>query len=530
MAGSKRRKWFIAAVILTVAVAVSLWIAAVRIRDRFEPFIRAQAVAWLEQRFHADVELASLRIHIPAISPLKMLFTRGSGTFAKVEGSGLQLRQKADTRYPPFLELNYFSFSIDLGAVFESPKHIDRITLSGMRIAIPPRREQTSQEDNGSSTSDVIIGEITATDAHLTILPKQAGKEPLRFDIASLLLKSVGKETAMQYQALLTNPKPAGLIHSTGSFGPWNADEPGDTPLNGHYVFEHADLSVFSAIAGILHSTGDFKGTLSAIDARGSADVPDFRLKISGNRVPLFTTFEVLVDGGNGNTVLKPVQAILGSTKFTTSGAVIKHEGDPRRSIALDVDMPAGNLQDVLRLAMKNTPFMEGTLALKTRIVLPPLTGTVKEKLILSGRFNIHNGRFLRSAMQSKIDALSRRGQGQPENEEITEVFSKMSGTFHMEDEAIRFRALTFSTPGADIKLAGSYDLRKDALDFHGSLKLRARISETMTGWKRWALKPIDPFFAKNGAGTFLRIRIEGTSKSPDFGLDHGRDTTSTSR
>jgi hypothetical protein len=67
-----------------------------------------------------------------------------------------------------------------------------------------------------------------------------------------------------------------------------------------------------------------------------------------------------------------------------------------------------------------------------------------------------------------------------------------------------------------------SYDLRRDALDFHGTLKLQAKASQTMTGWKRWALKPVDPFFAREGAGTFFRIQVTGTSRTPKFGLDHG--------
>ena len=43
-----------------------------------------------------------------------------------------------------------------------------------------------------------------------------------------------------------------------------------------------------------------------------------------------------------------------------------------------------------------------------------------------------------------------------------------------------------------------------------------------MTGFKRWILKPVDPFFAKNGSGTFLRIKVDGTAADPKF----GRDTT----
>jgi hypothetical protein len=86
----------------------------------------------------------------------------------------------------------------------------------------------------------------------------------------------------------------------------------------------------------------------------------------------------------------------------------------------------------------------------------------------------------------------------------------------------IRFRSLFFGVPGAKVDLAGSYDLQRDALDFHGTLKLQAKLSQTMTGWKRWALKPVDPFFEKEGTGTFFRIKVTGTSRAPKFGLDHG--------
>src|SRR6185295_14909112 len=166
--------------------------------------------------------------------------------------------------------------------------------------------------------------------------------------------------------ASLTNAKPPGEIVSGGNFGPWNANEPGDTPLDGNYVFEQADLGVFKGIAGMLHSTGEFKGTLDSIAAKGEATVPDFRLKRSGNRVPLKTNFEVTVDGTNGNTILKPVLGTLGTTNFTTSGAVIKHEADRHRTISLDVDMPRGNLRDLLTLAMKGDSLMEGQIALRT--------------------------------------------------------------------------------------------------------------------------------------------------------------------
>jgi hypothetical protein len=230
----------------------------------------------------------------------------------------------------------------------------------------------------------------------------------------------------------------------------------------------------------------------------------------------------VLVDGTNGNTILKPVVATLGRTRFTTSGGVIKHEGDSHRTLALAVSMPDGDIRDLLRLATRAAPIMEGRIALQSKIHIPPLSGKVREKLLLDGKFEIVEGKFLRSTIQEEIDKLSRRGQGEPENQEIDQVVSRMSGDFRYEDERVTFRSLSFSVPGAHVDLAGVYDLGGDQVDMRGTLRLQAKVSQTMTGWKRWVLKPVDPFFSKRGAGTFLRIRVAGSSHQPKFGLDRG--------
>ena len=87
----------------------------------------------------------------------------------------------------------------------------------------------------------------------------------------------------------------------------------------------------------------------------------------------------------------------------------------------------------------------------------------------------------------------------------------------------MNFSRLSFAVPGADVGLHGDYLMVNDTLDFHGDLKLQAKVSEMLSGWERWLAKPIDPFFAKNGAGTFLRIQIVGSAAKPEFGLDHKR-------
>ena len=160
---------------------------------------------------------------------------------------------------------------------------------------------------------------------------------------------------------------------------------------------------------------------------------------------------------------------------------------------------------------------MSGKVNMSARIHIPPLSGDVKEKLILDGRFSVDRGQFLQDTVQDKLDTLSRRGQGEPKNAEIDNVFSKMAGDFHLESQLLHLRKLTFDVPGASVNLSGDYEMSKDDISLAGALRLQAKVSQTMTGWKRWALKPIDPLFARNGAGTFLKIRVEGTSKEPRF-------------
>ncbi len=505
-----------------VAVAIlftGVYVAGRHLKDRLEPMVREQAIGYLQDHFHADVQLAALRIGLPRLSTVGLVFHRQLGSIVQVDGEGLSLRRAG----VPLLAVNKLHFTVDIASILNPKKSVDAVSLEGVQITVPPKGEAglTSQGPGGKRQRiNVQIDQVDIRNATLLILPKDKTRQPLFYQIDHLLLTPVASDHPWNYAADLNIPKPPGHVLSRGSFGPWNADEPGDTFLDGKYTFDHADLGVFNGIAGILTSSGEFQGTLSAIRAQGEASVPDFRLTFSGNRVPLRTRFEALIDGTNGNTTLQPVRATLGQTNFTTSGAILKHDNDPNRSISLVVAMPDGNLPDLLRLAMKGAPFMDGRVTLNTHIDIPPLTGTVKQKLILDGTFNLREARFLRSTIQSQIDGLSRHAQGQPKNEEIDSVASNMKGSFRLENQHMTFRSLSFDVPGAGVALAGVYNLKDDSLDFRGTLKLQAKVSEMVTGWKSWALKAVDPLFAKNGAGTFLNILVEGTARKPQLGVE----------
>ena len=521
-----RKRWLLGIGLAGFLTAVGLTVAGFVLAGQIEPYIRQQAIQYLSQHFDGDVQIETLHMRVPEISPLRLLLTRHWGT-ARIEGEGLFLRKRTDEGSVPLFFIRKFAGDLDLDSLFHAPILMSHVSVDGMDIQIPPRSAHTSSPAIapsagavGASAPEVIVQKLDIQHASLTLLPRDPQKLPLRFDIQSLQLEPAGSGGEMRYDASLTNAKPPGKIHASGTFGPWQSREPGDTPVTGDYLFENADLGVFHGIAGTLRSSGRFEGRLSALTVRGQAWVPNFQLRQAGHPEPLAVRFEALVDGTNGNTILQPVSAKLGSTNFTTSGGIIEHEASQPRAIDLDVNMPNGNLRDVLSLAMKPAPFMEGRLALQTKLDIPPLTGSVRDKLILDGRFEIRDGKFHHSTLQAQLDGLSQRAQGHPGNQDADQAVTRMTGTFHMENASIHFSQVSFGIPGANLDLAGDYNLDSDAIDFSGPIKLQATISQLVTGWKRRILQPLDPLFEKDGAGTFLRIHVSGTSKSPKFGLD----------
>lgn len=84
-------------------------------------------------------------------------------------------------------------------------------------------------------------------------------------------------------------------------------------------------------------------------------------------------------------------------------------------------------------------------------------------------------------------------------------------------------RGLTFSVQGAAIRLDGTHHLAPSTPSLHGEVLLKASPSHTLTGFKRWLVKPFDTLFRKNSAGTRLAIYIKGTQDHPKIGLELGK-------
>jgi hypothetical protein len=325
----------------------------------------------------------------------------------------------------------------------------------------------------------------------------------------------------MSFDAVLMNAIPPGGIKSNGKFGPWDREEPGATPVSGKYTFRDADLSVFKGIAGKLSSDGNYKGSLGHIEVAGNTDVPDFRLTIAGNLVHLTTQFQAVVDGTDGNTYLQSVNAKFGHTIVAAQGSVEGKKGVQGKTVTLDAVVNTGELEDMLFLSMKGPkPLISGAIRFRSKIVIPPGNVDVADKMFLDGAFTVDAAHFSELNVQEKVNELSHRGEGKPTESKDDTVASDLKGKFKADKGVITFSGLSFRVPGVGINLNGTYGLASGEMDFKGTVKLEAKISQTTTGWKSLLLKAIDPFFEKKkNVGAEIPIRITGTADKPSFGL-----------
>ena len=510
----RRAKILLWTLLALLIVAAAGFVYLLTIPPPLERWLQARMLLALQEHYRADVHLENLHITlIPSV-------------YATADNFVLPNRRGGNV--PPLITVKHLAVQANLFQLLRKPVHLSMVELDGMEIKVAPKQPNSNasaqaqqQPKQHTRLANFIIDRVEANGTMLYILRKDPTAEPLLFDLRRLALRSAGVGQPMSFISTLTNPTPPGLIQTTGHFGPWNFDEPSATKVDGHYDFQHADLSVFNGISGILSSVGDYRGMLNNIMVDGTTDTPDFQLDHGGQAVHLTTQFHAIVDGTNGNTYLQPVNAHFLNTDISTAGEVAGQKGKKGKTIALDVDLQKAYVQDVLALAAKSSqPMLTGAIALKAKLTLPPGNDPVLQKMLLKGAFNITDMKFTAEKMKSALTGLSRRGQGKPKDTSINNVAAQITGNFDLRKSNISFSQLQFSEPGAMAQVKGSYGLSSGKLNFAGDVRLDATVSQTETGIKHILLVPFDPMFKRHGAGTYLPIQVVGTRDHPDINLE----------
>jgi AsmA-like C-terminal region len=513
------RRWLLVTLVLAAPLAVGVVVAAVS-TYRLSTSARERLAAYLSGQLQSEVSLAECRV---------TLLPR-----PRVSGERLVIRHRGRTDVPPLVSIDRFSADAPIWGFVGKRRRAHSLRMEGLRIFVPPRggegtRAKTPDRpepakvprEQSRAMPELLVDEVHAENAVLEIGTRKPGKPPRRFDIHRLRLRGVSIARAMSFEADLDNPTPPGRIRTSGTFGPWQVAEPSATPLQGDFTFDKADLGVFKGIDGTLSSRGKYAGVLDRMGVEGEATIPDFEVRSAANRVPLEARYTAVVDGTNGDTELTRVDARWLGVSLVAKGAVRGAPGIKGRTVSLDVTMRDAALEDVLRLAVKGTePLMRGRLDMQTRFELPPGERDVIRRMALDGDFAIARAHFTTVNVEKALAELSRRGRGDVSGPAGTSVASDMRGRFTLTDGVLDFSRLTFEVPGAQVQLAGRYTIPTEQMAFSGTLGLRARVSQTTTGWKSVLLKAVDPIFSRDGKGAVVPITVKGSKDQPKFGVD----------
>jgi hypothetical protein len=528
--GVQRYRWLIWVAGAVVAI-VCVLVIVVAIKS---PFTEGKVAQSLEETVRAKVSFGKYRMTYfphPGCVAENVTFTR--------EGSPANI--------PPIVTIQRLEIESHYADMIVRPGYVALVKVNGLRVQIPPRGANAgSPTSPPSESSNIRVGEIVADGAVLEI-GRSDDTPPLKFEMHSLTVRSFAHNSEWSYQVSMKNAEPPGEIISNGKFGPLNLEDLETTPLSGKYKFQQADLSVFDGIEGTLSSTGDFAGKLGEVVVHGTLDIPDFQLVRSKHKVHLTSRFNASVNGTNGDVFLKQVETSFLQTSVAASGSVVNKAGQDGKTTSVDVDVNNGRIQDLLVLlaATKHAP-MNGATSFKAHVTILPLGRPFLKELVMRGDFGVDQAAFRKPSRQEQVDELSERARGEKKGkhkgkdqnkeqdkeqsknasnadsgaDDLENIVMNLRGHLELRDGVAKFSELTFDVPGASARMNGTYNLENEQIDFHGTLKTEAELSQDTTGIKSALLKPLNPLFKRKKAGADIPVKMTGTYHDPKFGFD----------
>jgi AsmA-like C-terminal region len=476
------------------------------------PFTREAMIIRLEHASSARVEMRGFRstyFPYPGCVAEEVVFrpkTAATGT----------------TKPPdPIITISKLTIESTITGLLSKPGRIRRIIADGLRIQVPAGGTSLHTEA-GSERDQTIIEELSADNALLELASGQSDQKKLVFQIHHVAFHNIGGRNKIPFQVSLRLPVLPGEVQSAGEFGPWKDDKGTvrSTAISGTYTLDRADLGVFKSLGGVISSRGEFSGNLEKLNIAGATDTPNFEVKESGHLFHLSTQFRGAVDMKTGDVVLPSLQARLGNTNLVATASV---SGMPK-TVILNVTHGQGEIQDLILLFSdaKASPVL-GPVIFQTQIVLPPEHRPFKERVQLTGNFDIARARFTSLNTQSSIDQLSERAEGKKDKGKdydqdddtkgFERVLTDLKGQVLMKNGVAAFSPVSFAVPGAQADMKGTYSLLDKRVNLRGKMRMLATVSQATTGAKSIFLKVLDPFYKKKekGAGAEVPITMTGT-------------------
>jgi hypothetical protein len=504
---TKFRAWLLAGTALTVALC---GFAALRMKANW-PFTQGAVTSLLQQRFGRDVRVGSFR---------QTWFPPGC------VADDVRFLHRVRKDLPPLIVAQQVAIRTTWPGILRH--HIDKVTISGLRVTVPPAdasgKSPVVPNENGESKISS-VSEVEADNAKLMFLPRAPGEAPTIAQIHQLKLDHISGTTPISFRVSLQYSKPAGELTASGTLGPWKKNNPGATPIAGQYRFTDADLRVFKGLSGVLATAGKFNGSLSRISLDGSADVPQFHIDGGARKFHLIANYQASVDTKTADTQLNRVEAHAGRTIIVATGKITGRKDEPRKTASVDLKVETERVEDLLNyFSEERQASMTGAVRLHAHAELPPGSGFLK-RIILTGWFNVTGARFTNPQRQDPVNRLSESAAGEKkkdQDEDGRTVFANLKGEVVARNGLATLSNLSFDFAGSAAEMNGSFNLLSKQIDIRGILRTEGKLSDTATGFRSVLLKVATPFLSKQKM-TVVPFKIEGTASRPAIGLDlHG--------
>jgi len=424
----------------------------------------------------------------------------------------------------PLLTLRTLRIQSTFAGLFSQPKRIREITAEGARIHLSPGAAGLGGAGSGShggskqkQQDDMLIEELRVENAVLEVA-SAGGQRPLTFQIHRAVFRNLNRKSTVPFEVAVRIPLPPGEVNAGGWIGPVQEKNFRGTPISGFYNLQQADLGVFQALRGQLSSRGEFSGDLERLDVSGSTESPDFEVRASRHRLRLSTEFRGVLDLKSGDLALPTLRAKLGNTDMDAHARI---HGRPR-TVELSVTQGKGEIQDLIQLFSKapQSP-VTGPVTFHAVAVLPSERRPFKERVQLTGDFNIDPARFSSPNTQKHVDQLSERARGKKDKNKdhdadddssgFERVITGLQGHVTLKNGTATFSEISFHVPGAEADMKGTYSLMDKQVNLHGKMRMQATVSQATTGAKSVFLKMLDPMFKKKGAGSEVSVAMTGT-------------------
>lgn len=409
---------------------------------------------------------------------------------------------------PPLISIRRLTISSNIVGLMHH--HISLLLAEGIHVTLG----RSDFAVNKSSRRQTIVDKFVADHAVLDVRRKV---QPMRFVFHKLQLQNVGGDGVTQFAAVFDNPMPAGLVRTTGQFGPWKSSDTAGTPISGAYTLSNGNLAVFNSIGGLVSSNGKFNGTLQQIEVKGSTTTPEFEVAYTEHKLPLKTQFKAVVSPLTGDVILQSVKASFGRDQIDAQGR-IGRQPDGKHAAVIELTCNHGRIEDTFYPFIKSpkSPLM-GNVAFQMHVVIPSGHERFVKKIELQSDFRIQDARFTNPRTQSRMSQISERpDQKEPDGHTVAEL----SGNVRLLNGIAQFSKLSARDGDATAWFLGNYDLTSERVNMHGQLTTEASLGKTTSGIKAVFAKALEPLFKKGKHQKVVPVKISGTYRRPSFGLD----------